>query len=98
VQILALLNVAMIQMVLDSVVFMTISLTTIAVHVMPPAMREMTAVQMHRYFAWVSARVNYHSSSKNACACIALEISIFACYSNYNYCVAKLNLIVWLIE
>jgi hypothetical protein len=75
VQILALLNVAMIQMVLDSVVFMTISLTTIAVHVMPPAMREMTAVQMHRCFAWVSARVD--SSSNNACACIALVISIF---------------------
>ncbi len=67
VQILVLLNVAMIQMVLDTVVFMTIiSLTTIAVHVMPPAMREMTAVQMHRCFAWVSASVD--SSSNNACA------------------------------
>lgn len=48
-------NVAMIQVVLDTVMFTLKTQKTTAVHVMPPAMTEMTAVQMHRSFAGVSA-------------------------------------------
>jgi hypothetical protein len=55
VQMLASLNVVLTQMVLDIVTFTSETQITTAVHAMPPATREMTAVQMQRYFAWVSA-------------------------------------------
>ena len=56
-QILALLNVAM---EVGTVVFMTIITPDpmiIAVHAMPLATREMIAVQMHRFFVWVSTKI-----------------------------------------
>lgn len=53
-QILALLNVAV---EVGTVVFMTITPMTTAVHAMPLATREMTAVQMHRCFVWVSVLI-----------------------------------------
>jgi hypothetical protein len=61
---LASLNVVLTQAVLIIVMFTFETQIITAVPVMPPAMREMTAVQMHWCFAWVSTRVN--SSSNNA--------------------------------
>ena len=51
---LALLNVVLTQAVLDIVTFISETQRTTAVHAMPLAMREMTAVQMHSNFANVS--------------------------------------------
>ena len=51
---LASLSVAVIQVVLDNVMFTLRIQKTTDVHAMHPAMREMTAVQMHRSFAYVS--------------------------------------------
>ena len=51
---LASLSVAVIQVVLDNVMFTLRIQKTTDVHAMHPAMREMTAVQMHRTFACVS--------------------------------------------
>ena len=52
---LALLNVALIQVVMDIVMFTSETRLTTTVRVMPPAMTEMIAVQMHRSFVCVSA-------------------------------------------
>ena len=51
---LALLNVVSTQVVLDIVTFISETRRTTAVHAMPLAMREMTAVQMLSNFANVS--------------------------------------------
>ena len=51
---LALLNVVLIQVVLDIVTFISETQRTTAVHAMPLATREMTAVQMLSNFANVS--------------------------------------------
>ena len=53
----ALLNVVSTQVVLDIVMFISETRKTTAVHVMPLAMREMTAVQMLSNFASVRAIV-----------------------------------------
>ena len=57
---LASLSVVMIQMVQDIVVF-TSKITVTAAHAMSPAMREMTAVQMHGSFVCVSAIESMHT-------------------------------------
>ena len=59
-QMLALLNVAMIQVVLGIVMFTSKTHITTTVHVMPLAMTEMIAVQMHKSFAYVSAIAKFY--------------------------------------
>ena len=57
-QMLALLNVVLIQVVLDIVTFISETRRIAAVHAMPLAMKEMTAVQMLSNFANVSVYTN----------------------------------------
>ena len=58
-QMLALLNVVLIQVVLDIVMFISETRKTTTAHAMPLAMKEMTAVQMLSNFANVSVYTNY---------------------------------------
>ena len=62
---------------------------TIAVHVMPPAMTEMTAVQMHTCFAGVSAIAYYYRGHQQEYAThiVVVQTSLSG-FDIYNHVVA----------